>query len=311
MAKVLAVFGATGLQGGSVVRAVLADPELSREFKIRAVTRDATKPAAKALAALGVDVVEADMATAQQAAPAVEGAHTVFIVTDYWQTRSRAIEVAHGKAAADAARAARVAHIVFSSLIDVAAVTRGRLAHVAHFDAKAEIERHVRASGVPASFFHAGSYMTTVVRMLWRRDARGVYEFAIPADPATAQLALFDVADTGKFVKAAIKSFPALVGKHILGASGYYTADAAAAEFAEATGLPARAVRVPDQHFLSAWPDPQTALGILENFQLMEQEGIFAGEDLARSLALVEDRPTSWAEWVAHHKESFVRGDMI
>lgn len=57
MSKILAVFGATGNQGGSVIRAVLSDSALSSQFKIRAITRDVTKPAAKALADKGVEVV--------------------------------------------------------------------------------------------------------------------------------------------------------------------------------------------------------------------------------------------------------------
>lgn len=57
MSKILSVFGATGNQGGSVIKAVLADPVLSEVFKIRAITRDAAKPAAQALAKQGVEVV--------------------------------------------------------------------------------------------------------------------------------------------------------------------------------------------------------------------------------------------------------------
>lgn len=57
MSKILTVFGATGNQGGSVINAVLADPALSKEFKIRGITRDKSKPAAKALADRGVEMV--------------------------------------------------------------------------------------------------------------------------------------------------------------------------------------------------------------------------------------------------------------
>lgn len=57
MSKILAVFGATGIQGGSVVRAILNDHTLSSEFKIRAITRDASKQAAQELAAKGVEIV--------------------------------------------------------------------------------------------------------------------------------------------------------------------------------------------------------------------------------------------------------------
>lgn len=57
MSKLLTVFGATGAQGGSVIRAVLADDVLSKEYKIRGITRDVSKPAAQALAGKGVEVV--------------------------------------------------------------------------------------------------------------------------------------------------------------------------------------------------------------------------------------------------------------
>ena len=56
MSKIITVFGATGNQGGSVIKHVLADPTLSKEFKIRAITRDSSKPAAKALADKGVEL---------------------------------------------------------------------------------------------------------------------------------------------------------------------------------------------------------------------------------------------------------------
>ena len=61
MSKILTVWGATGNQGGSVIRAVLADPVLSKEFKIRGITRDVSKPAAQALAAKGVEVVKVSL----------------------------------------------------------------------------------------------------------------------------------------------------------------------------------------------------------------------------------------------------------
>ncbi|KAJ4198924.1 hypothetical protein NW757_014862, partial [Fusarium falciforme] len=85
MSKILTIFGATGKQGGSVVEAILADKKFSSEFTIRAVTRDINKPAAKELAAKGVDVVVADLSTAESVALAVQGAHTVFVVTNFWE----------------------------------------------------------------------------------------------------------------------------------------------------------------------------------------------------------------------------------
>lgn len=57
MAKLITVFGATGQQGGSVIRAILQDDTLSKEFKVRGITRDISKPAAQALLKQGVELV--------------------------------------------------------------------------------------------------------------------------------------------------------------------------------------------------------------------------------------------------------------
>lgn len=57
MSKIITVFGATGVQGGSVIKAILADSKLANEFKIRGITRDTSKPAAQALASQGAELV--------------------------------------------------------------------------------------------------------------------------------------------------------------------------------------------------------------------------------------------------------------
>lgn len=61
MSKVITIFGATGNQGGSVIDAILADPKLSKEFKIRGITRDTTKKTAQDLVKRGVDVVSVSL----------------------------------------------------------------------------------------------------------------------------------------------------------------------------------------------------------------------------------------------------------
>lgn len=65
MSKLLTVFGATGNQGGSVIKAVLADAVLSKEYKIRGITRDVTKPAAQALTAQGVEMISVGFSFSQ------------------------------------------------------------------------------------------------------------------------------------------------------------------------------------------------------------------------------------------------------
>src|SRR6478735_8795352 len=84
-------------------------------------------------------LLQADMSTPEAAAPAVDGAHTVFVVTNFWESMSAATEIAQGKAVTDAAKAAGVQHLIFSSLINTSKASQGRLSHISHFDGKAEI----------------------------------------------------------------------------------------------------------------------------------------------------------------------------
>jgi uncharacterized protein YbjT (DUF2867 family) len=201
MSKILTVFGATGNQGGSVIKAILADAVLSKEYKIRGVTRDTSKPASQALAAKGVEMVSADMSTADKAAPAVQGAHSVFFMTNFWESMSADVEVSQGKAVTDASKAAGVKHIIFSSLLNVSDISNGRLTHVSHFDGKANIEKYIRNSGVPATFVLPGFFLSNLFDSI-RKNEDGSYGWALPVNGDKARIPVFDaVTDTGEFPK--------------------------------------------------------------------------------------------------------------
>ncbi|KAM0262142.1 hypothetical protein ACHAQJ_001885 [Trichoderma viride] len=307
MSKVLTVFGATGNQGGSVVQAVLADPVLSKEFRIRGVTRDVNKPGAKKLASKGVELVVADMSSAQSVAPAVQGAHTVFLVTNFWESMSADIEVSQGKAVVDASKDAGVKHIIFSSLINVTKASNGRLPNISHFDGKARIEEYIRTSSVPGTFVLPGMFMSgfeTMIRKNPESEPAG-YTLALPVDPHKAITPLFDAAeDTGKFVKAAIKNFPSQSGNRILAAADYYTIDRLISEFSQVIGKPAQAVQISDDKFKS-FLSPAAAQELLENMKLLEDPGYYAGEALGESLALLEEKPVTWKEFVEKHKQKW------
>ena len=116
MTKIFTVFGATGNQGGSVVKAVLAHPKLSSEYRIRAVTRDTSKPAAKALEEKGAEVVQGDINDKEALHKIIEGSTAVFAVTNYWEKASKEHEITQGKNIADIASQAGVEHLVWSSL---------------------------------------------------------------------------------------------------------------------------------------------------------------------------------------------------
>ncbi|KEY72995.1 hypothetical protein S7711_04659 [Stachybotrys chartarum IBT 7711] len=304
MSKLITVFGATGQQGGSVVEAILADPALSKEFRIRAVTRDTSKPNAKALAARGVELVTADMSTPESVAPAVRGAHTVFLVTNFWESVSAAVEAAQGKAVADAAKAEGVQHLVFSSLLNIRELSGGRLTHVSHFDAKADVEQYIRDIGVPATFVLAGLYMSNFFDVI-RRSEDGGYLLAWPVDGDKAQMPVYDPLDTGKYVKAAIKNFPEWKGRRIYGGANYMTPKELVKQFSDVLGKPATYQQIPQDVFKTFLPD-MIAQEMLENLLLLEGPGYYGGQDLAESLALLDEKPTTWSEYVEKNKEKYL-----
>uniref|UniRef100_A0A8B9VA15 NmrA-like family domain-containing protein 1 n=1 Tax=Anas zonorhyncha TaxID=75864 RepID=A0A8B9VA15_9AVES len=146
----LVVFGATGAQGGSVVRALLA--EGTRE--VRAVTRRPSSRAAAQLRRLGARVVAADLDDGRTLEPALEGAYGAFVVTDFWEHCSQEREVEQGKRLADLSKRLGLRHVVYSGLENVQQLTGGRL-QVPHFDGKGVVEEYFQAIGVP----------TTIIRM--------------------------------------------------------------------------------------------------------------------------------------------------
>jgi uncharacterized protein YbjT (DUF2867 family) len=135
--KTILVTGATGRQGGATARRLMEDG-----WSVRAMTRDLSKPAARELSLLGAQVVQGDMGDADSVARAVKGCHGLFSVQDFSQAGLEG-EVRQGKLLADAARSAGVSHFVYTS-VGAANQNTG----IPHFETKARIEEHVRATGL-------------------------------------------------------------------------------------------------------------------------------------------------------------------
>lgn len=139
------------------------------------------------------------MSSAEAAAPAVQGAHTVFLMTNFWESMSADTEIAQGKAVADACKAAGVKHLIFSSLINTTEASKGRLPNIKHFDGKAQIEAYIRESGVPSTFVLPGMFMSGYFETI-RKGEDGTYMLALPVNEDKAQLPIFDAAgDTGAY----------------------------------------------------------------------------------------------------------------
>ena len=148
--KIIAVTGATGQQGGAVARKLLADG-----WKVRALTREVNKPAAQALQALGAEIVPGDMDNRAQLDAAFQDAYGVFSVQNFWLPNvGFEGEIRQGQNVADAAKAAGVQHLVYSS---VGAAHRGMGQR--HFESKWIIEQHIQALDIPYTILRPAAFM--------------------------------------------------------------------------------------------------------------------------------------------------------
>jgi uncharacterized protein YbjT (DUF2867 family) len=141
-------------------------------------------------------VIKGDISSPADVAKAVDGAHTVYLVTNFWETMSAKPEILQGKLVTDACNKAGVQHLIFSSLINAAKATEGRLVNITHFDGKAEVEEYIRESGIPASFVMPGIFMTEIFSFI-RKQEDGSFILAIPVSPGTVAPWIDAGIDTG------------------------------------------------------------------------------------------------------------------
>src|SRR5213594_2129396 len=192
--KLIAVIGATGQQGGGVVRALQAG---GGQFKVRALSRNPVKHPD-----LADEVVEADLNRPDTLQPAFAGAHGVFLVTSSWLEGTD--EFAQGTAAVRAAKAAGVKHFIWSTLPDVKAIGGGKF-DVPHFTGKAKVDRVVAEAGfanhtfVIAPFF----YQNLAGSLAPQQQADGSMGWALPLDPSVRCIHMGDIRELGTIVAGA------------------------------------------------------------------------------------------------------------
>jgi uncharacterized protein YbjT (DUF2867 family) len=196
--KLIAVIGATGQQGGGVVRALQA----SGQFKVRALTRNPGKHRE-----LAEEVVKADLDRPETLKAAFEGAHGVFLVTNFtalanWEEGTD--ELKQATAAVRAAKDAGVKHFIWSTLPDVEAISGGKL-HVPHFTGKAKVDRIVKEAGfahhtfVIAPFF----YQNLMGALAPQKLEDGTLGWALPIDPTVRSIHMGDITELGNIVAGA------------------------------------------------------------------------------------------------------------
>ena len=190
--KVIAIVGATGAQGGGLARSILADR--AGEFSVRAITRDVDSDKARALAAAGAQVVAADLTDPDSVRRAFDGAYGAYCVTFYWNHMSPDQEREEAHAMADAARDAKLQHVVWSTLEDSRRWVKlddprmpTLMGHykVPHFDAKGEADAFFRASGVPTTMLLTSFYWDNLIYfgMGPKEGPGGKLHFGLPMGP--------------------------------------------------------------------------------------------------------------------------------
>src|SRR5712672_4761509 len=185
--KLIAVIGATGQQGGGVLRALQA----SGQFKVRAMTRNPDQHRE-----LAEEVWEADLGKPETLKAAFAGAHGVFLVTNFQEAGSD--ELQQATAAISAAKDAGVKHFIWSTLPNVEAISGGKFS-VPHFTGKAKVDRIVKEAGfayhtfVIAPFF----YQNLVGPLAPQKQADGSVGWALPLDPDMRCLHMGDIRELG------------------------------------------------------------------------------------------------------------------
>ena len=307
MSKIIAVVGATGSQGSSVITHLLNQSG----YKLRALTRDPSKPAGQALAAKGVEVVKGDMANASELVAAFTGAHAVFAVTDFWAHMDGAREIADGQRIIDAAKEAKVEHFVWSSLDNVAEISKGKYNHVYHFDGKQKIETYLAKSGLNYTSVLPACYWENFVgQMAPRKDAEGDgYTLTMPLHP-DSKIAGFEAkADMGTFVKPVILGGSKFYGKRIYAASEELTITEMIKTWSEVTGKKAKFQEVDGPTYQgilqsAGMPEP-VAVEFTEMLLWFRDFGYYGGADIKPSHAIVTDKLVTWREFVEKNKNNF------
>ncbi|KAF9914803.1 hypothetical protein FBU30_002367 [Linnemannia zychae] len=306
MSKLLVVFGATGQQGGSVINSVVNDPELSKIYRVRAITRDPSAANAQALLQKGAEVVRGDADDHESLKQALHGAHTVFIVTiTVYDALLKPRELAQGKAIADTAVAAGAQYLIFSTLPYATNITKGVCSYAPSFDVKAEIEEYIRTLPIKSAFFAPGSFMQNYVTMTGPHPAGdGTYSLAGVASP-TAQFPLIDVAeDTGKYVGAILAEPDKYEGKVFSAATRFYTYDEIAQALSKATGKTVKYHQLPAEVFKSFLTpgSGDTVVGVLQYIQDFGYYGPQGAELVEWSAQNARGKLSTFDEFLARHK---------
>jgi uncharacterized protein YbjT (DUF2867 family) len=285
--KLIAVIGATGQQGGAVVRALQAQGQ----FAVRALTRDPSKHRN-----LADEVVLADLNRPETLKAAFAGAHGVFLVTNAWEPGTD--ERKQALAAVHAAKDAGVKHFIWSTLPNVETITRGKF-DVPHFTHKAMVDRIVREAGfahrtfVIAPFF----YQNLLGVMAPQKQADGATGWTLPLDPEQRVIHMGDITELGRVVVGAFTQ-PELAGhgEHLPLVGDFMSFN----EIIATLNLQGRKFsfkQVPREFFAGLFPGAKDIATMLAYFEAHTYLGSDSRDAIALANKVAGRQPAKFAAW--------------
>jgi uncharacterized protein YbjT (DUF2867 family) len=285
--KLIAVVGATGQQGGAVVRALQA----SGQFKVRALTRDPAKHPQ-----LADEVFAADLNRPETLKTAFAGAHGVFLVTNAWEAGRD--ESKQAAAAVNAAKEAGVQHFIWSTLPNVETISGSKI-DVPHFTDKAKVERIVRGAGFPFHTFVIAPfyYQNLLGAMAPQKQADGTAGWALPLDPTKRVIHMGDITEIGRVVAGAFAQ-PKLAGhgEHLPLVGDFLSFNEVIATL-NRQGHKSSFKQVPREVFAKFFPGAADVAAMLAYFEAHT----YLGSDLRDAIALANKvagrQPTNFAAW--------------
>lgn len=285
--KLIAVVGATGQQGGAVVRALRAN----KQFKARALTRSPDKHRE-----LADEIVQADLNRPETLAAAFEGAYGVFVVTNAWE--AGADEVEQATTAVQAAMDAGVKHLVWSTLPDVEAISKGKF-HVPHFTGKAKVDRIIKeARFANHTFVIAPFYYQNLVGVLApQKQTDGSVGWTLPLDPTVRGIHMGDITELGHIVAGAFAR-PDQVGHgEYLPLVGDFMSFNEIIDTLNRQGHNFSFNQVPKEVFAGFFPGAADIAEMLGYFQTHTYLGSDSRDQIALAHKIAGRQPTKFSAW--------------
>jgi uncharacterized protein YbjT (DUF2867 family) len=306
--KIISVVGATGAQGGSLLRAILSDPE--NLFQARAVTRNPTSEKAGQISSSRVEVVKADLDDVESLKHAFEGAYGAYCVTNFWEHFSPAKELSQAANMAAAAKYAGLNHVIWSTLEDTrrwVPLNDERMPtlmgqyKVPHFDAKGEANAFFAESGAPTTFLLTSFFWENLINfgMGPKRDANG--KLAITMPMGYGKLPGIAVEDIGKCALGVFKQGHVYTGKTVGIAGGHLTGQIMAEALSRVMGEKVNYTDVPPEVYRGFDFPGADDLGNMFQFKRDFNEYFCAVRDLEETRRLNPDLQ-SFDAWLDKNK---------